>query len=87
MRQPLAKPGTSTSSSDVDHLQTACARSQGGHAQRAGRAQHSAGVMRLQRPAHLPRQSEGRQLRNGQHLRARTERVPAESNTKLTCSR
>ena len=58
------------------NLKDACAGPERCHAQRAGRAQQRAGVVRLQGPAHLPRQPERHQLRDGQHLRARPEGVP-----------
>ncbi len=59
------------------HLQDTGASAQRGHAGGGGLQQQRARVVRLQAAAQLPREPEGRQLGDGQHLRGRAEGVPA----------
>jgi hypothetical protein len=59
------------------HLQDVGAAAQCGEGGGHGARKNSQGVVRRQHAGHLPRQPEGHELRDGQHLRARPKRIPA----------
>ena len=65
----------------LENVGAAAQRSEGGG---HGPGQHCQGVVRRQHAGHLPRQPEGHQLRDRQHLRARAEGIPARNIAALT---